>query len=182
MENEAGNRAVFRGDQFLTFRLDHEIFGVPIDIVREVLDVVPVTRVPGAVKFLKGVINLRGAVVPVADIRIKFGMSATVLTENSCIIVVEVEVATEEGKIVVGLMADQVMEVAELSSRDLQPHPEMGTGISARFLHGLGKLGDNFFMILDVDAIISDEQEDFTATSLPSRQPGRESRSLEVQR
>ncbi len=166
MENEINNREEFSSDQFLNFRLENEIFGVPIDTVREVLDVVPVTRVPGAAGFLKGVINLRGAVVPVADVRIKFGMSATILTENSCIIVVEVNISAEDGKITVGLLADQVMEVAELSGDDLKAHPEMGTGISPQFLHGLGKIGDKFFMVLNVDAIISDEQEELAGKSI----------------
>ncbi len=164
MADDKNESTKFAGGQFLTFRLEQEIFGVAIETVREVLDYVPVTRVPGAVNFLKGVINLRGAVVPVADIRIKFGMSATVQTENSCIIVVEVDVVDDEGKILVGVLADQVMEVAEISASDMQMHPEMGTGIPPRYLHGLGKLDDNFFMALDVDAIISDGVEELALT------------------
>lgn len=162
MVEEKNISGSFKGGQFLTFRLEQEVFGVPIDSVREVLDIVNVTRVPGVVEFLKGVINLRGAVVPVADIRIKFGMEATVKTESTCIIVVEVNVVTDEGKILVGVMADQVMEVAEISHSDMQLHPEMGTGVPSRYLHGLGKLGDIFFMVLDVDAIIGDGVEEVT--------------------
>ena len=157
MSNEKNETDSYEGGQFLTFRLEEEIFGVPIEIVQEVLDYVPVTRVPGAVTFLKGVVNLRGAVVPVADIRIKFGMPATVLTENSCIIVVEIAVTSEEGKIIVGLLADQVLEVAQLSRSDIQVHPDMGTGISPRFLRGLGRLDEAFLMMLDVDSVINDD-------------------------
>ncbi len=160
MESETKKINGFTGGQFLTFRLDREIFGVPIESVREVLDVVPVTRVPGASGFLKGVINLRGSVVPVADIRIRFGMQPTVLTENSCIIVVELEISSNDGKIIVGLLADQVMEVAELSGDAIQAPPEMGTGIPACFLSGLGRLADEFFMVLDVNAIISEGREE----------------------
>lgn len=150
-----------KGGQFLTFRLADEIFGVPIEIVHEVLDYVPVARVPGAVSFLKGVINLRGAVISVADIRIRFGMEDTVNTENTCIIVVEIESSGESEVISVGILADQVLEVAEIRSSDMQMHPEMGTGIPPRYLHGLGKLGEDFFMVLDVGGIIRDEVEDF---------------------
>ena len=149
----------YRGGQFLTFRLEDEIFGVPIGTVREVLDCVPVTRVPGAVEFLKGVINLRGAVVPVADMRIKFGMPATMQTADSCIIVVEVEGSDEEGKKTVGVMADQVLEVADIAEPDMQMHPDMGTGIPSRYLRGLGKIGGKSFIALNIDAIISDNMK-----------------------
>ncbi len=125
-----------------------------------------VTRVPGAVKFLNGVINLRGAVVPVADIRIKFGMSATAQMEDSCIKVVEVDATAAEGEIVVGVLADQVLEVANVSQSDMHMHPEMGTGIPPQYLRGLGKLGDKFFMVLDVDAIISEDVEELSTGSL----------------
>lgn len=155
---------VYAGGQFLTFRLDQEIYGVPIETVREVLDVVPVTRVPGAAGFLKGVINLRGAVVPVADIRIRFGMEPTVLTDNSCIIVVEIDLSAEEGQIVVGLLADQVLEVAELDHHHMQPHPEMGTGVAAKYLKGLGKMDDSFFMVLDVNRVVHEDQVDQRST------------------
>jgi len=157
MVEEKKECALYEGGQFLTFRLAEEIFGVPIEMVREVLDYVPITRVPGARDFLQGVVNLRGAVVPVADMRIKFGMSATVLSENSCIIVVEISLPNEEGKITVGLLADQVLAVVQLSTADIQPHPEMGTGLSARFLRGVGKVNEDFFMLLDVEAIINEE-------------------------
>ncbi len=156
-KNESGS---YDGGQFLTFRLEQEIFGVPIDTVREVLDYVPVTRVPGSVDFLNGVINLRGAVVPVADIRIKFGMTATTQMEGTCIIVVEVDAAAEEGKIAIGVLADQVMEVADISQSDMHMHPEMGTGIDPQYLCGLGKQGEKFFMVLDVNAIISNDIEE----------------------
>lgn len=159
MGKQTDDSGINKGGQFLTFRLADEIFGVPIEMVREVLDYVPVARVPGTVGFLKGVINLRGAVVPVADIRIRFGMEATVNTENTCIIVVEVEASDEDDAISVGVLADQVLEVADIATADIQSHPEMGTGVPPRYLHGLGKVGEKFFMILDVDGVIRDDVE-----------------------
>lgn len=163
MVTQRGESGENRGGQFLTFRLADEIFGVPIEMVHEVLDYVPIARVPGAVQFLQGVINLRGAVVPVADVRILFGMEATANTENTCIIAVEVEVSGEDEAISVGVLADQVLEVADIANADMQAQPEMGTGVPSRYLRGLGKVGEKFFMILDVEKIIRDDVEGNTA-------------------
>ncbi len=161
MGKQMDETGTIKGGQFLTFRLADEIFGVPIEMVREVLDYVPVARVPGSVGFLKGVVNLRGAVVPVADIRIRFAMKATVNTEDTCIIVMEVEASDEEESISVGVLADQVLEVADIANADMQSHPEMGTGVPPRYLRGLGKVGEKFFMILDVDAAIRDSVDGY---------------------
>ena len=102
---------------------------------------------------------MRGAVVPVADIRIRFGMEATVNTKNTCIIVVEVEASGEDEAISVGVLADQVLEVADIATADIQSHPEMGTGVPPRYLRGLGKIGESFFMILDVEEIIREDMD-----------------------
>jgi len=167
MEDATNESTIFDGGQFLTFRLEQELYGVPIHTVLEVLDYVPVTKLPGSKNILKGVINLRGAVIPVADIRIKFGMAATVQSNNTCIIVVNVNASTEAGQTTVGVLADQVMEVADIAAADMQKPPEMGTGIPAHYLRGIGKLGDKFFMVLDVDAIIRDDLDTFTTTLAP---------------
>ncbi len=167
MEDATNESTIFDGGQFLTFRLEQELYGVPIHTVLEVLDYVPVTKLPGSKNILKGVINLRGAVIPVADIRIKFGMAATVQSNNTCIIVVNVNASTEAGQTTVGVLADQVMEVADIAASDMQKPPEMGTGIPAHYLRGIGKLGGKFFMVLDVDSIISDDVESFTKTLSP---------------
>lgn len=159
MGEEINQANIYEGGQFLTFRLEQELFGVPIHTVLEVLDYVPTTKIPGSKSILKGVINLRGAVVPVADIRVKFGMSATVQSPNTCIIVVNVDTLTKVGQTTVGILADQVMEVTDLASSNIQQPPEMGTGIPAHFLRGIGKLGEDFFMMLDVDAIISADMQ-----------------------
>ncbi len=155
----------YAGGQFLTFRLEKELFGVPIDTVLEVLDYLPETKIPGSKKILKGVINLRGAVVPVADIRIKFGMTATVQSKNTCIIVVKVQASAEMEQTTLGVLADQVMEVADIASSNIQQPPEMGTGIPAEFLRGIGKIGEEFFMMLDVNAIIREDMQAFESIS-----------------
>jgi len=162
MGEDTGSPAIYDGGQFLTFRLEEELFGVPIHTVLEVLDFVPATKIPGSRSILRGVINLRGAVVPVADIRIRFGMAATARTESTCIIVVNVNLSAETGQTTVGVLADQVLEVTEMAASDIQQAPEMGTGIPSRFLRGIGKLGEDFFMMLDVDRIICTDIESFT--------------------
>ncbi|WP_051309128.1 chemotaxis protein CheW [Desulfogranum japonicum] len=141
-------------NQFLTFRIEQEIFGVPIESVREVLDYEPITRIPGTADYMRGIINLRGAVVAVADIKKRFGMQPTAETDNTCIIVLELDMSPEEECVSVGILADQVLEVAEVFSSDMQEHPDLGTAIPAAFLRGLGKVGEQFFMVLDVVGII----------------------------
>ncbi len=162
MEKEISESTVHDGGQFLTFRLEQELYSVPIETVLEVLDFQPVTKIPGSKDILKGVINLRGEVVPVTDIRIKFGMTATAKTKNTCIIVVTVKASADTDQTTVGVLADQVMEVAEIDASDIQQAPDMGTGIPAQYLRGIGKRGNEFFMMLDVDAIISDDIHTFT--------------------
>jgi len=156
MAGENSESTTFQGGQFLTFRLEKEMFGVPIGTVREVLDYQPVTKIPGAEKIFTGVINLRGGVVPVADIRVKFGMAKTVLTKGTCIIVVRVQ-GSDDDRTTVGMLADQVMEVADIASTDIQEAPEMGTGVPASFLRGIGRRDEHFIMLLDVDTIIGRE-------------------------
>lgn len=158
MTEETNESTIYDGGQFLTFRLEQEMYGVPINTVLEVLDYLPVTKLPGSELMQKGVINLRGAVIPVADIRIKFGMSPTVQNHNTCIIVVNINDSEKTGKTTVGILADQVMEVAEIAPSDMQKPPDMGTGIPSHYLRGVGKIGEKYFMVLDIDAIIDDDR------------------------
>lgn len=157
MAGKNSESATFRGGQFLTFLLEKEMFGVPIETVREVMDYQSVTKIPGAEEIFNGVINLRGAVVPVADIRVKFGMARTVLRKGTCIIVVRVKASGEDDRTTVGVMADQVMEVAEIASADIQEAPEIGTGVPSSYLRGIGKRDEHFIMLLDVNTIIGRE-------------------------
>jgi len=145
--------AEFYGNTYLTFYLDHELFGLNIQTVREVLDYTPITRVPMTADFMRGVINVRGHVVPVVDLRQKFGLTATEHTVDTCIIIVELEI---DGEIsIVGALVDGVQEVLEISSARIAPPPRLGTKIDTRFMQGIGKLGDRFVMLLDIQAIFS---------------------------
>lgn len=142
--------------QYLTFTLEDEVFALDIRKVREVLDFSTVTRVPRTPDFMRGVINLRGMVVPVVDMRRKFGMPATEKTVNTCIIIVELALAGET--VVVGAMADSVKEVIDLEPEQIEPAPRIGTSLDTEFIKGMGKHNDGFIIILDVDAVFSTDE------------------------
>ena len=137
--------------QYLTFKLGEEVFALDVAEVREILDFTTVTKVPRTPSFMRGVINLRGSVVPVMDLRLKFGMTATEQTVNSCIIVVEM---TMEGdQIVIGVLADAVQEVIDMEPEQIEPAPRIGTKLNMDFILGMGKHNGAFMMILDIDRI-----------------------------
>jgi purine-binding chemotaxis protein CheW len=142
--------------QYLTFKLDCEVFALDVATVREVLDFTTVTRIPRTPEFMRGVINLRGSVVPVVDLRLAFGMSATQKTVNTCIIVVEVCLDGEST--IMGALADSVEEVIDLEPDQIQPAPRIGTSIKTDFIRGMGKRDTNFLMILDIDRVFSADQ------------------------
>ena len=139
--------------QYLTFKLAEEVFALDVAKVREILEFSSVTTVPQAPDFMRGVINLRGSVVPVIDLRLKFGMSATEQSVDTCIIVAEVEMAGET--IQLGAMADSVQEVSELEPGQIEAAPHIGTRLNTGFLKGMGKQDNNFVMILDIDRVFS---------------------------
>jgi purine-binding chemotaxis protein CheW len=142
--------------QYLTFKLEEEIFAVDVAKVREILDFTTITKVPQTPEFMRGVINLRGSVVPVVDMRLKFGMSRTERTVNTCVIVMEVALAGE--CLVVGSLADSVQEVLELEPEQIEPAPRIGTRLNTDFIKGMGKRNDQFIMILDSDRIFSGDE------------------------
>jgi purine-binding chemotaxis protein CheW len=142
--------------QFLTFKLGDEVFALDITKVREVLDFTNITKVPRTQDFMRGVINLRGSVVPVVDLRLKFGMSGTEQTLNTCIIITEVTV--DGDRTVLGALADSVQEVIDLESENIEPAPRIGTKLKTEFIAGMGKQNDKFIILLDIDKIFSTEE------------------------
>jgi purine-binding chemotaxis protein CheW len=142
--------------QYLTFTLDDEVFAVEISKVREVLDFTSITKVPRTPDFMRGVINLRGSVVPVVDMKLKFGMSLTEQSVNTCIIIVEVTL--DDDKMILGALADSVQEVFELDPEYIEPAPRIGTQLQTDFIKGMGKRDDNFIMILNIDKIFSTDE------------------------
>jgi len=152
--------------QYLTFKLGSEVFALDVATVREVLDFTTVTRIPRMPEFVRGVINLRGSVVPVVDLRLAFGMSATEKMVSTCIIVAEVRLEGET--IVMGALADSVEEVIDLEPDQIQPAPKIGTSIRADFIRGMGKRDVHFVMILDIDQVFSPEQLAGLRTAAPA--------------
>ena len=136
---------------YLTFKLGEEVFALDVAAVREVLDFTTITKIPRTPEFMRGVINLRGSVVPVLDLRLAFNMPRTEKTVNTCIIVVEI--AVEQEHVIVGALADSVLEVAELEPEHIQPAPSIGTTVKTEFIRGMGKRDSDFVMILDLDRV-----------------------------
>jgi purine-binding chemotaxis protein CheW len=142
--------------QYLTFTLEKELYAMDIAKVREVLEYTEITRVPRTPEFLRGVINVRGRAVPVVDMRLKFGMSRTVPTVNTCIIISEVELDGEST--VLGALADSVQEVFDLEPDQIEPAPRLGARINSEFIDGMGKQGEDFIIILNIDKVFSAEE------------------------
>ena len=151
-----GVAEVMETTQYLTFKLEEEIFALDISKVREVLDFTPITKVPRTPEFMRGVINLRGNVVPVVDMRLKFGMTKTENTVNTCIIIVEIHLDGETT--VLGALADGVQEVIELGAGQIEPAPKIGTKLKTDFIEGMGKRDEGFIIILDIDRVFSTEE------------------------
>jgi purine-binding chemotaxis protein CheW len=139
--------------QYLTFKLGEEIYALDIEKVREVLDFATITKVPRMPDFMSGVINLRGSVVPVVDLRRRFGMSRTEKTVNTCVIITEV--AVDGITMVLGALADSVQEVIDMDQGSISPAPKIGTSLRTEFISGIGKREDHFIIILDIDRVFS---------------------------
>ncbi|TPV57344.1 chemotaxis protein CheW [Aestuariibacter sp. GS-14] len=141
--------------QLLTFVLDDEIYGADINQIQEVLEYRRVTRVPRTPDYLLGVINLRGQVLPVVDLRHLFEMHRADMTVNTCIVIVEVSVDGEN--VALGILADAVREVIELPVSDINPPPRIGSRIDTKFISGMGKYHDEFIVILNLSKVMGDE-------------------------
>ncbi len=142
--------------QYLTFMLDDEIYAIDIQQVREVLDFTEVTRVPRMPDYMRGVINLRGGVVPVVDLRLKFDMSSTEKTVDTCIIIMEITIDGETN--LIGALADSVSEVLVLEPDQIEPAPKLGMRLKTEFIKGMGKKKEDFIIILDIDKVFSAEE------------------------
>jgi len=142
--------------QYLTFKLGNEIFATDVAKVREVLDFTTITAIPRTPEFMSGVINLRGSVVPVVDMRLCLNMSKTERTTNTCIVVLEVLLENES--LVIGALADSVEEVIDLEPEQIGPAPKIGMQVRTDFIQGMGKRDSQFIMILDIDRVFSADE------------------------
>ncbi|WIX07885.1 chemotaxis protein CheW [Xanthomonas oryzae] len=141
--------------QYLTFLLGGDMFGLGILGIKEIIEYRVPTDVPMMPPALRGVINLRGAVVPVVDLQQRFGRNASAITKRSCIVIVEI--AHGEVHQVLGLLVDAVSEVLEIAPADIVDTPSFGAGIARDFIHAMGKIGERFVILLDTDAVLGND-------------------------
>jgi purine-binding chemotaxis protein CheW len=154
-------------NQYLTFYVAGEEYAVTILKVTEIIECVSLTHVPGTPSWIRGVLNLRGAVVPVVDLAVKFGLPQTVLTRRTCVVMVEIEHEAEH--LVLGVMADSVHQVVELGPEQIQPPPSFGPKVRVDCIQGMGLSGDAFVVLLDIDRVLSSSE--ILAASLVEEAP-----------
>lgn len=140
-------------NSYLSFKLEDEIFAVEVAKVLEILEIPPITKVPKSPVYMTGVINLRGNVLPVIDTRVKFSMTPTEYTVNTCIVVFKVDMGTES--ITLGAMVDSVQEVLEIEQANIHPSPSIGNKYRAEFIKGMARVNEQFLMILEIDSVFS---------------------------
>ncbi len=143
-----------REGKYLTFTLAEEEYGIGILKIKEIIGMMPVTTVPQTPEFVKGVINLRGKVIPVMDLRLRFGMDSIDYTERTCIIVVEVEGTT--GTIQIGIVVDSVSEVLNIKGEDIEDTPTFGTKLNTEYILGMAKMEGSVKILLDIDRVLSE--------------------------
>lgn len=154
---EQVNKAVQdREGKYLTFALANEEFGLEILKVREIIGIMEITAVPQTPEYVRGVINLRGQVIPVVDLRAKFGMEATETTDQTCIIVVEI--SQDDRKFNTGIVVDHVQEVLDIVGDQIEDAPQFGSNVATDFILGMGKIGDSVKILLDIDKVLACEE------------------------
>ncbi|HUA87683.1 MAG TPA: chemotaxis protein CheW [Bryobacteraceae bacterium] len=142
-----------RAGKYLTFALGKEEFAIPVLRVREIMGVQEITRVPQTPAHVKGVINLRGKVIPVVDLRLKFGMAEREYTARTCIIVVQTE--QDGAKMLTGVVVDEVSEVLNMQAGDIEDTPEFGRGVATPYLVGMAKIKGKVKILLDINLVMS---------------------------
>jgi purine-binding chemotaxis protein CheW len=145
-----------KGGKYLTFALGKEEYGLEILKVREIIGWMDITTMPRTPAYIKGVVNLRGQVIAVVDLRTKFGMEAAARTEQTCIIVVEIR--HEQRKLSTGIIVDHVSDVLEIPGDNIEPAPCFGAMVATDFILGMGKVGESVKILLDIDKVLSAEE------------------------
>lgn len=142
--------------KYLTFSLEGEEYGIGILKIKEIIGLMPITRVPKTPPFVKGVINLRGKVIPIMDLRLRFGMEPAEYTERTCIIVVEM--ASAKGDIMIGLIVDSVSEVLNIKHEDIEQTPSFGTKLDTEYILGMAKVNKGVKILLNIDRVLTDAE------------------------
>ncbi len=147
-----------RAGKYLTFQLAAEEYGLEILKVQEIIGMMKVTRVPKMPDYVRGVVNLRGKVIPVVDLRLKFSMESQEDTERTCIIVVQIDLAGEQ--VTMGIIVDEVSEVLDVAENQIEEAPSFGENVSTEFILAVGKIDEKVVMFLDIDKVLSSEDID----------------------
>jgi purine-binding chemotaxis protein CheW len=157
--------------KYLTFKLGPEDFGIGILKVQEIIGMLAVTRMPRTPAYVRGVVNLRGKVIPVLDLRLKFGMDTREDTERTCIIVVQLQSSGSE--ITMGIIVDEVSEVLDVAASQIEPPPSFGSSVDVSFIMGMGKVGQKVVQLLDADRILMRQELEAigTGAAAPAEEP-----------
>ncbi|WP_435549303.1 chemotaxis protein CheW [Desulfobacterium sp. N47] len=153
---QAINAMADREGKYLTFALANEEYGISILKIKEIIGMMPITPVPQTPEFVKGVINLRGKVIPVIDLRLRFGMSKIDYTERTCIVVVEI--SGESETVMIGIVVDSVSEVLNIKADDIEETPTFGTKLKTDYILGMAKFEGGIKILLDIDKVLSRDE------------------------
>jgi purine-binding chemotaxis protein CheW len=153
MQAEKSTEAAKRGGKHLTFELDDEIYGINILKIKEIVGIMDITPVPKAPPYVKGVLNLRGKIIPVVDLRLKFGFEKRAYDERTCVIVVEL--ANVAGKQLIGIIVDSVSEVANIPEGDIESTPDLGGQQNTEYIEGMAKMKGKVVILLDIAKVLS---------------------------
>jgi purine-binding chemotaxis protein CheW len=151
---EAASKEIALAGKYLTFVLGAESYGIPVLKVREIISLLRITPVPQMPEYVKGVINLRGKVIPVIDLRVKFQLPDPAFTDNTCIVVVQMQLGHAETK-QIGLIVDAVEEVANIAQTDIEPAPDFGGTLEVEYILGMAKIKGHVKGLLDIDRVVS---------------------------
>lgn len=147
------NRSNSREGKYLSFSLENEEYGISILKVKEIIGMIQITPIPQTPEYVKGVINLRGKVIPVIDIRLRFGMNSIDYTDRTCIVVVEID--SNSGSLHIGIVVDSVSEVINIKSTDIEDTPSFGMTLSTEYILGMAKMAGNVRILLDIDRVLN---------------------------
>ena len=152
----AGSAQAGKEGKYLTFVLNEEEYGIGIIKIKEIIGMMPITSVPQTPEFVKGVINLRGKVIPVVDLRLRFGMTSIDYNDRTCIIVVEIE--GQAGTVMIGIVVDAVSEVLNIKAEDIEDTPAFGTTLDTDYILGMAKMEGGVKILLDIDQVLSGDE------------------------
>ncbi len=163
--NQVINTTVTKTDKYLTFSLEKEEYGIGILKVKEIIGMMPITSIPRTPDFVKGVINLRGKVIPVIDLRLKFTMESIPYSERTCIIVVEID--SDAATVNIGIVVDTVSEVLNIRENDIEETPAFGTSLDMDYILGMAKMEGGVKLLLDIDKVLSASEVSILKKSSP---------------